>query len=77
MSPLWFVAVSVCRRSGCSPSQPVAVSVRLKWMSPLWFVAVPVCRRFSQSPIRFVAVLTHPLYITIRAALQMCDVHTL
>jgi len=55
MSPLWFVAVSVCRRSGLSPFQlvavsTIAVSVRLKWMSPLWFVAVSVCRHFSLSP---------------------------
>jgi len=34
---LWFVAVSVCRRSGLSPFQPVAVLT----------VAVSVCRRFD------------------------------
>jgi len=49
------VAIMVCRRSGLSPFQPVAVStvavsVRLKWMSPFWFVSVSACRRFDCTP---------------------------
>ena len=50
VSPFWFVAVSVCRRSGLflialSPFWFVAVLV-----SPFWRVAVLVCRRFDHRP---------------------------
>jgi len=49
VSPFWFVAVSVCRRSGLlliavSPFWFVAVLV-----SPFWRVAVLVCRRFDHT----------------------------
>jgi len=45
MSPLWSVAVSVCRRSGLSPFQPVAV---------LTVAVLPVCRRFDSPPNRVI-----------------------
>jgi len=49
--PFWFVAVSVCRRSGLLliavfPFWFVAVLV-----SPFWRVAVLVCRRFDHRPL--------------------------
>ena len=50
VSPFWFVAISVCRRSGLlliavSPFWFVAVLV-----SPFWRVSVLVCRRFDHRP---------------------------
>ena len=50
VSPFWFVAVSVCRRSGL-----LLIAVSLFWfvavlVSPFWRVAILVCRRFDHRP---------------------------
>jgi len=50
MSPLWFVAVSVCRRFGSFKMDVAVMVCRRFGLSPFWFFAVSASHRFDSPP---------------------------